>query len=475
MGISSSTSRDDTVTARRLLTRLLITLPLLAGCGRVDLKFNLSNDTKDLDPTPRELVRQAIDQSFGSPDDLVALEELPIDFGTITGTVRPELRPGPDETSPENIDRIKVSLDGDLPDELANVTLLLEGTAEPIPVRRFNAVTGVLTLNAQIPFAMKPAGGTRLTIHGHKLQEGRLQYMQHCMHCHGVNGNGNGPTVQSATRNNLKHRFSPLPRDYRRGLFKFTSTKGGFRARRDDLKRTIQFGLAGTYMPSFRLLEDDKLDAIVEYVRWLAMRGELERRLNISVLSALAGNPNPATLETLFAEAFDEAKSDIIADWTDAEDPGNVIWPTIARVADTPASRMSGRTEFLNTKINCQNCHGPAARGNGDFLLDYHENKDTKEPYKVTGLHDAWHNPITPRDLTSGIFRGGRRPIDIFRRMTAGVKGTPMAGFPSLSEEKRWDLVNYVLSIPVHGALAPVDPPHATRTAQARTSRTATP
>ena len=60
---------------------------------------------------------------------------------------------------------------------------------------------------------------------------------------------------------------------------------------------------------------------------------------------------------------------------------------------------------------------------------------------------------IQPRNLTSGIYRGGRRPLDVFRRVTAGIKATPMAGFGNnLSESDRWHIVNYVLSIPIDGA-----------------------
>ena len=39
--------------------------------------------------------------------------------------------------------------------------------------------------------------------------------------------------------------------------------------------------------------------------------------------------------------------------------------------------------------------------------------------------------------------------MDIYRRIYAGIKGTPMTGFgTSLSEAEIWDLVNYVMSIP---------------------------
>ena len=83
--------------------------------------------------------------------------------------------------------------------------------------------------------------------------------------------------------------------------------------------------------------------------------------------------------------------------------------------------------------------------------LDIQKKKDGTE-YSEPGLFDDWNHHVTPRDLTSGVYRGGRRPLDIFRRVTNGVGGTPMAGFATLKEEERWHIVNYVLSIPIEGA-----------------------
>ena len=65
------------------------------------------------------------------------------------------------------------------------------------------------------------------------------------------------------------------------------------------------------------------------------------------------------------------------------------------------------------------------------------------------GLYDVWGNIVKPRDLTSGVYRGGRRPIDIYRRVSEGIKGTPMQAFgTTFQEEEILDVVNYVLSVP---------------------------
>src|SRR5262249_47806440 len=48
-------------------------------------------------------------------------------------------------------------------------------------------------------------------------------YRLHCLHCHGVSGAGDGPTASF---------LYPRPRDYRKGLFKFTSTPTGVKPTR---------------------------------------------------------------------------------------------------------------------------------------------------------------------------------------------------------------------------------------------------
>jgi hypothetical protein len=99
-------------------------------------------------------------------------------------------------------------------------------------------------------------------------------------------------------------------------------------------------------------------------------------------------------------------------------------------------------------------------RGDGYATEDFWPKKGTKELYPKRGLHDDWGKPLAPRNLTLGQYRGGRRPVDIFRRVYAGIKGTPMPGFggTSLKDEEIWDLVNYVMSIPYHQSTTPATP-----------------
>ena len=99
------------------------------------------------------------------------------------------------------------------------------------------------------------------------LLRGAAVYQQRCVACHGVTGDGAGPAAEY---------MNPRPRDYRRGIFKFTSTPYGAKPRREDLVRTVRRGAKGTSMPSFALLPDEDLQAVVDYVLVLTHRGELE-------------------------------------------------------------------------------------------------------------------------------------------------------------------------------------------------------
>jgi mono/diheme cytochrome c family protein len=78
-------------------------------------------------------------------------------------------------------------------------------------------------------------------------------------------------------------------------------------------------------------------------------------------------------------------------------------------------------------------------------------------------LHDEWGNQLKPRNLTLGQYRGGRRPVDLFRRVYAGIKGTPMPAFggTALKDNEIWDLVNYVMSLP-YASRQPSSAPAAT-------------
>jgi mono/diheme cytochrome c family protein len=246
-----------------------------------------------------------------------------------------------------------------------------------------------------------------------RLERGATVYRRNCQQCHGVSGDGAGAAAAYLT---------PRPRDYRLGVFKFTSTPYGFRPRREDLLRTIQRGIVGTSMPSFARLPKQDLEAVTDYVLALTHRGELER-----LLAAQADAEGE-----LDEEAAAELVAGIEAQWRQAQD--NVVEPATRRPPLTSESIAAGAALFQ--KRECFKCHGHDGRGGLAGGIEVG--------------NDAWGRKDPAADLTSGMLHGGQSPLDIYRRIASGINGTPMPAFRDAFENEPqaiWDLTHYVLSL----------------------------
>jgi mono/diheme cytochrome c family protein len=189
------------------------------------------------------------------------------------------------------------------------------------------------------------------------------------------------------------------------------------------------------------------------------MRGEFEYKLDADLVpnysqtavnERLKADP-PETEEAIFstlktdvADSVNRGSTELAEAWQECEKPESVVVPTKKRTSADPDSIARGRALFLSAKAKCVTCHGVTGKGDGANTEVPQAGKD------VPGLFDDWGRKIKPRDLTTGIYRGGRRPIDLYRRIRAGIKGTPMPPFDAnlLSDEEVWDLVNYVLNVP---------------------------
>ena len=242
------------------------------------------------------------------------------------------------------------------------------------------------------------------------LKHGQAVYMKRCVQCHGVSGDGNGPTAEF---------MYPRPRDYTKAVFKFTSTSYGSRPVRDDLVRTVLNGVTGTSMPSFDLLPEKDIQAVVDYVIVLAQRGDLESQLALEADAA----------EELDPEYLPDIFDDIKNKWTGV----SATYPLSPQPVFTDEAAELGRKAFL-TK-GCSGCHGNDGRGH------------TAENFK---RKDSWGFPTRAADLTSGMLRGGQRPIDIYRRILNGINGTPMPGFKGALQkepETIWHLVAFVIKV----------------------------
>ncbi len=281
-------------------------------------------------------------------------------------------------------------------------------------------------------------------------------YREHCVHCHGITGDGAGPTAAF---------LNPYPRDYRRGIFKFKSTPNLTPPTDDDLHRTLFEGLPGTSMPSFKLLPRNELESLVHYVRYLAIRGEVERQFIYGLVTELDEGELLIDFSVAGEEQYDFVRSEaalIVQKWIDAEAAAT---PVPAR-PEMPMeeSIAKGKELFFGPVANCVKCHGPTGIGDG-VTNDYDEwtkelNPANKEPLqRFLSLGALAPRNSRPRNLRMDVYRGGRRPVDLYWRIHNGIAGTPMPaaamkpdGAPEndtrLTPKDIWSLIDYIRHLP---------------------------
>jgi len=221
------------------------------------------------------------------------------------------------------------------------------------------------------------AGAAPLPAQARDAARGRQVYERYCVQCHGGRADGAGEVARWS---------QPRPRDFRQGIYKFSSTPFGFLPTTADLDRVIENGLYGTRMPPFAALAASERRDVIAYLLTLSPRWRTER-------------------------------------------PGTPIAVT-AEQAPTRESVTLGRELF---EANCSKCHGDGT-GNG--------------PSAVKGLVDDWGSVITPANLTLGRGKWARTARDIYLRIAGGINGTPMpeAG-DALTPDQVWQVAHYVQAL----------------------------
>jgi len=223
---------------------------------------------------------------------------------------------------------------------------------------------------------------TQLMTSQQLIQSGREGFLQRCSGCHGTQADGQGPAAKM---------LSPQPRNLLNGSFKLRSTPSGVLPTVEDLLKTIDQGIPGTSMPSFRELSSFEKLALVAYVR--SLRPEFKETLSDQISIPL-GMPPKAI--------FGDKKSLF-------------------------AAAKKGKKFYDKT---CFNCHGMSGRGNG---------------LSAEGMTDSDDRPIVPADLTARTLKSGPTARDAFKAISTGFDGAPMPGFmDSMSETQRWELVAYI-------------------------------
>ena len=132
------------------------------------------------------------------------------------------------------------------------------------------------------------------------------------------------------------------------------------------------------------------------------------------------------SLKSLAAQIQNKANAKEVAELADGAKQKLIATYNIVPYPKQLPSQANGRAIYLE---NCAQCHGEGGKGDG--------------PSRAT------MNPKTPApaNFTDAEFMAGLSPFKAFNAVSFGVENTAMASFAALSEEQRWQVAFYVLSL----------------------------
>ena len=238
------------------------------------------------------------------------------------------------------------------------------------------------------------------------LNHGYDVYMNNCLSCHGVQGDGMGPAAQG------QH---PLPRNFQQGAFKFANVASGDLPRDEDLKHTIRYGLRGTGMLPWDLSDKD-LDSVVQYIKTFS----------------------PVWKEKVAGEALGISK-----------DPWGV-----ARASEAIAQGE----KVYHGLAQCWACH-PTYQSM-DKISEYSKEFNNGEikslrarPHISTLLPSIYGTQYMPPDYTKSFIKTSGSVETTYLLLNAGANGSAMAAYkgqlsakadPEESERNQWAVAYYV-------------------------------
>jgi len=306
------------------------------------------------------------------------------------------------------------------------------------------------------------------------IDRGEKSYRRHCASCHGKDGAGDGPAAVF---------FSPRPRNFLRGNFRFRSTPVGNPPLNADLFRSIRRGV-GPSMPAWPQLSDAQVWDLVEFVK-----SHHPLYVGRELFVNAGGKPALAFLQWTETQRENEELGDLESDesggavigatrlfqmrgrwWLGAggsvrevtdgatlADPGGTIrfrlggpvfdWlaeydpkPMVVAVGAAPfpfSDESAKRGERVFLDMGCVQCHGATGRGDG---------------LAAVTTRGALGEILPPTNYTRGAMhlKGGAAAASIVRTILTGMQGTPMPGYAANfrgdtgREADVWHLAHYI-------------------------------
>jgi mono/diheme cytochrome c family protein len=213
---------------------------------------------------------------------------------------------------------------------------------------------------------------------------GKQIYAQQCAACHGADGRGGGPAA---------YLLYPKPRNFVAANYRLVSTWERMPTDQ-DLFNTITRGMPGSAMPSWGHLPEEQRWALAYYVKSLAEK--------------------PMTVKAQKQPAPDGSGGE-----------------GLIQVPLEPPYNAAAKARALELfRDACASCHGATGKGDG-----------AQEQVDEEGF------PTRPRDLTAGVFKGSPDAVALYRRIVAGIPGSPMPMSDWAYGSDAWHLAHYVRSL----------------------------
>ena len=225
-------------------------------------------------------------------------------------------------------------------------------------------------------------------------------YGRHCTACHGDKGDGKGIAASF---------LYPKPRDFRAGNFRLVSTANSVPTLA-DIEGAITRGMPGSAMPPWAHLSAGERRELAEYVMELRREGAKDIELVIAAEEETERTP----------EELEEAIAPLTI-------PGPLI--EVPPLPPSSAAAIDRGRELFKSK-GCAACHGNEGRGDGQQQMIDSEGFATR-----------------PRDLTRGLYKGNPEPVAVYRRILAGMPGTPMPSLQNVEPAMIADMTHFVLSL----------------------------
>jgi len=292
----------------------------------------------------------------------------------------------PDELPPEwkDLDVWPVNADGTVGDGVVDMH-----DYGPVPTREMQAVEAYLQkIGTAIgdwrtwepwPTNHRPTPTEPLAL---RLARGKEVFERKCAGCHGKFGNGR-LTANNEVSNNFNdayHFLDPQPRNFTLGAFKSRTTPSGALPRDEDLYRIITRGIRkGQIMPAWGNASDGHV--MTEQDRW-----------------------GLVDYVKTFSDRFQKEA---------VPPPIDIPVPPFLSAQAAPAELVR-EGKLVYRVLQCWSCHGTGGRGDGP---------------SANALVDDYDVPIRPFDFTTGNFKFGDSPPDVYRTFNTGLNGTPMPSF----------------------------------------------